>query len=196
MLYVICYNVICYFLILYAVYCVDVACQVTKMSLPWSNLVHATINTLTWLDLQEFGKNSINNHSPFCSYWPLSLSLSPRSFPLSLSLFLPLSLPLALSLPFPPSLCLSMLDHEVLWAEDPDSKWVLCGVWWAACLSEWLHAQGEPQKRALIRIHTPWPVSTLFTSYSQPMTCFRCEITVFLNCLHTFLKAYLIFSKL
>ena len=39
--------VICYFFILYAVYCVDVACQVIRISLRWSYLVHVTINTLT-----------------------------------------------------------------------------------------------------------------------------------------------------
>ena len=35
------------FIILYAVYCIDVACQVIRMSLRWSYLVHVTINTLT-----------------------------------------------------------------------------------------------------------------------------------------------------
>lgn len=33
-------------------------------------------------------------------------------------------------------------DHEVCRAEDSYVERVLCGVWWAACLPEWVHAQG------------------------------------------------------
>lgn len=48
MLFLVCYFGICYLCyLLYAVYCVDVGCQVIRISLRWRNLVYATINTLT-----------------------------------------------------------------------------------------------------------------------------------------------------
>ena len=33
-------------------------------------------------------------------------------------------------------------DHEICRAENPNIEWVLCCMWWAACLPEWVHAQG------------------------------------------------------
>src|SRR4029434_8939360 len=48
MLFLVCYFGICYLCyLLYAVYCVDVGCQVIRISLRCRNLVYATINTLT-----------------------------------------------------------------------------------------------------------------------------------------------------